>query len=202
MKMVEIKAGQVKELRDKSGVSMMECKKALQESSGDIAKAELILREKGLAAANKKSSRATNQGLIDSYIHLGSKIGVMLEVNCETDFVARNEMFKEFVHNIALHIAASAPRYVSKEDIPAEIVEAEKEIYKKQALNEGKPEAVLEKIAEGKIKKFYEDNCLTEQLYVKNNDLTVEDLLKETILKIGENIVIRRFVRFVLGEEV
>lgn len=200
--MAEIKAGQVKELRDKSGVSMMECKKALQESNGDIAKAELILREKGLAAASKKSSRATNQGLIDSYIHLGSKIGVMLEVNCETDFVARNEMFKEFVHNIALHIAASAPKYVSKEDIPSEIIEAEKEIYRKQALNEGKPEAVLEKIAEGKLKKFYEDNCLTDQPYVKDNDLTVGDLLKEAILKIGENIVIRRFVRFVLGEEI
>lgn len=200
--MVEIKAGQVKELRDKSGVSMMECKKALQESNGDISKAELILREKGLAAANKKSSRATNQGLIDSYIHLGSKIGVLLEVNCETDFVARNEMFKDFVHNIALHIAASAPKYVSKEDIPAEVIEAEKEIYRKQALNEGKPEAVLEKIAEGKLKKFYEDNCLTDQAYVKDNDLTVGDLLKEAILKIGENIVIKRFVRFVLGEDI
>ncbi|MDD3519920.1 MAG: translation elongation factor Ts [Actinomycetota bacterium] len=199
--MVEIKAGQVKELRDKSGVSMMECKKALAESCGDMAKAELILREKGLAAANKKSSRAANQGLIDSYIHLGSKIGVLLEVNCETDFVARNEIFKEFVHNIALHIAASAPKYVSKEEVPAEIIEAEKEIYKKQALNDGKPEAVVEKIAEGKIRKFYEENCLIDQLYVKNNDMTIGDLLKDAILKIGENIVIRRFVRFVLGEE-
>ncbi len=199
--MVEIKAGQVKELRDKSGVSMMECKKALEASCGDMAKAELILREKGLAAATKKASRATNQGLIDSYIHLGSKIGVLLEVNCETDFVARNEMFREFVHNVALHIAASAPKYVTKEEVPAEIIEAEKEIYKKQALNEGKPEAVVEKIAEGKLKKFYGENCLINQLYVKNNDMTIEDLLKDAILKIGENIVIRRFVRFVLGEE-
>ena len=138
---------------------------------------------------------------LDSYIHLGSKIGVLLEVNCETDFVARNEIFKEFVHNIALHIAASAPKYVSKEEVPAEIIEAEKEIYKKQALNDGKPEAVVEKIAEGKIRKFYEENCLIDQLYVKNNDMTIGDLLKDAILKIGENIVIRRFVRFVLGEE-
>jgi elongation factor Ts len=200
--MVEIKAGQVKELRDKSGVSMMECKKALEQSGGDLAKAEIILREKGLAAANKKSSRTTNQGLIDSYIHLGSKIGVLLEVNCETDFVARNEMFKEFVHNVALHIAASAPKYISKEDVPSEVIEAEKQIYKKQALNEGKPEAVVEKIAEGKLKKFYEENCLLEQLYVKNNDMTIGDLLKENILKIGENIVIKRFVRFVIGEDI
>ena len=200
--MVEIKAGQVKELRDKSGVSMMECKKALEESCGDMSKAEVILREKGLAAANKKSSRAANQGLIDSYIHLGSKIGVLLEVNCETDFVARNEIFKEFVHNVALHIAASAPKYVSREEVPDEVIQAEKEIYKKQALNDGKPEAVVEKIAEGKLKKFYEEKCLIDQLYVKDNDMTIGDLLKDVILKIGENIVIKRFVRFVLGEEI
>jgi elongation factor Ts len=200
--MVEIKAGQVKELRDKSGVSMMECKKALEASCGDMTKAELILREKGLAAASKKAARATNQGLIDSYVHLGSKIGVLLEVNCETDFVARNEIFKEFVHNVALHIAASAPKYVAKEEVPEEVIAAEKDICRKQALNEGKPEAVVEKIVEGKLKKFYEENCLIDQLYVKNNDMTIGDLLKDAILKIGENIVIKRFVRFVLGEEI
>ena len=176
--MVEIKADQVKKLRDKSGVGMMECKRALEEAGGDLEKAEVILREKGLAAASKKSTRATNQGLIDSYIHLGSKIGVLVEVNCETDFVARNEMFKELVHNIALHIAASAPIYVSREDIPKEIIETEKEIYRKQALNEGKPESVAEKIADGKLKKYYEENCLLYQPYVKDNDKTVGDLVR------------------------
>ncbi|MCL5771951.1 MAG: translation elongation factor Ts [Actinobacteria bacterium] len=198
--MVEIKADQVKKLREKSGVGMMECKKALTEACGDMEKAELILRERGLAAASKKSNRATNQGIIESYIHPGSKIGVLLEVNCETDFVARNEQFKELVHNIALHIAAAAPTYVSVDDIPAEIIESEKEIYRKQALNEGKPEAVLEKIAEGRLKKFYEENCLLEQLYVKDNDIKINELVKQAIAKIGENIVIRRFCRYVLGE--
>jgi len=200
--MEEIKADQVKKLREKSGVGMMECKKALTEACGDMDKAELILRERGLAAASKKSNRTANQGIIDSYIHPGSRIGVLLEVNCETDFVARNEQFKDLVHNIALHIAAASPVYVSSEDIPIEIVEAEKDIYKKQALNEGKPAGVVEKIAEGKIKKFYEENCLLNQLYVKDNDLTVDDLVKQAIAKIGENIVIRRFCRFVLGEEI
>ncbi|MCX6384770.1 MAG: translation elongation factor Ts [Actinobacteria bacterium] len=200
--MAEIKADQVKKLREKSGVGMMECKKALTEACGDMDKAELILRERGLAAASKKSNRIANQGLIESYIHPGSKIGVLLEVNSETDFVARNEQFKELVHNIALHIAAAAPSYISSEDVPAQIIETEKDIYKKQALNEGRPEAVLEKIAEGRLKKFYEENCLLEQLYVKDNDMTINDLVKQSIAKIGENIVIRRFCRFVLGEEI
>lgn len=200
--MAEIKADQVKKLREKSGVGMMECKKALTEACGDMDKAELILRERGLAAASKKSNRIANQGLIESYIHPGSKIGVLLEVNSETDFVARNEQFKELVHNIALHIAAAAPSYISSEDVPAQIIETEKDIYKKQALNEGRPEAVLEKIVEGRLKKFYEENCLLEQLYVKDNDMTINDLVKQSIAKIGENIVIRRFCRFVLGEEI
>lgn len=200
--MAEIKADQVKKLREKSGVGMMECKKALTEACGDMDKAELILRERGLAAASKKSNRIANQGLIESYIHPGSKIGVLLEVNSETDFVARNEQFKELVHNIALHIAAVAPSYISSEDVPAQIIETEKDIYKKQALNEGRPEAVLEKIVEGRLKKFYEENCLLEQLYVKDNDMTINDLVKQSIAKIGENIVIRRFCRFVLGEEI
>lgn len=198
---MEIKADLVKKLREKSGVGMMDCKKALVESNGDIEKAQEILREKGLAEASKKAMRATKEGIIDSYIHLGSKIGVLLEVNCETDFVARNEVFRDLVHNIALHIAASAPRYVSIEDVPEEVIKKEKEIYKKQALNEGKPEHVVDRIAEGRLKKFYEENCLLEQPYVKDNDTTVGELVKQHIAKIGENIVIRRFTRYVLGEE-
>jgi elongation factor Ts len=199
--MVEIKADQVKKLREESGVGMMECKKALIEACGDMEKAELILRERGLTAASKKSNRTANQGIIESYIHPGSKLGVLLEINCETDFVARNEQFKELVHDIALHIAAAAPKYVSVDDVPDEIIESEKEIYKKQALNEGKLEAFLEKIAEGRLKKFYEENCLLEQEYVKNNSIAINELIKQAIAKIGENIVIKRFCRYVIGEE-
>ncbi|MBC7332955.1 MAG: translation elongation factor Ts [Actinobacteria bacterium] len=198
---MEIKAELVKKLREKSGVGMMECKKALVESNGDMEKAEQILRERGLAEASKKSLRPAKEGIIDSYIHTGSKIGVLLEVNCETDFVARNQIFKDLVHDIALHIAASAPLYVSREDVPPEVIEREKEIYRKQALNEGKPEGVIEKIAEGKLKKFYEENCLLEQPFVRDNDISVGDLVKQHIAKLGENIVVRRFVRYVLGEE-
>jgi len=198
---MEIKADLVKELREKSGVGMMDCKKALVESNGDIQKAEKLLREKGLAKATKKAARATKEGIIDSYIHLGAKVGVLVEANCETDFVAKNELFKSFVHDIALHIAAAAPVYVSKEDVPEEIVEKEKEIYIKQALNEGKPENIADKIAEGKIKKFYEEYCLYQQPFIKDSDITVGELVKHTIAKIGENIKIKRFARFVLGEE-
>jgi len=198
---MEIKAELVKELREKSSAGMMDCKKALVESNGDIKKAEEILKEKGLAKASKKAYRATKEGIIDSYIHIGSKIGVMLEVNCETDFVARNETFKNFVHDIALHITAAAPLYVSKEDVPQEVLDKEKELYRKQALNEGKPEKIIDKIAEGKLKKYYEENCLLEQLFVKDNDVKIGDLLKQNIAKIGENIVIKRFVRYILGEE-
>ncbi|MBC8390654.1 MAG: translation elongation factor Ts [Actinobacteria bacterium] len=198
---MEIKAELVKELREKSSAGMMDCKKALVESNGDIKKAEEILKEKGLAKASKKAFRATKEGIIDSYIHIGSKIGVMLEVNCETDFVARNEMFKNFVHDIALHITAAAPLYVSKEDVPQEVLDKEKELYRKQALNEGKPEKIIDKIAEGKLKKYYEENCLLEQLFVKDNDVKIGDLLKQHIAKMGENIVIKRFERYILGEE-
>jgi len=198
---MEIKAELVKELREKSSAGMMDCKKALVESNGDIKKAEEILKEKGLAKASKKAYRATKEGIIDSYIHIGSKIGVMLEVNCETDFVARNETFKNFVHDIALHITAAAPLYVSKEDVPQEVLDKEKELYRKQALNEGKPEKIIDKIAEGKLKKYYEENCLLEQLFVKDNDVKIGNLLKQNIAKIGENIVIKRFVRYILGEE-
>ena len=198
---MEIKADLVKELRAKSNAGMMDCKKALLESKGDMGKAEKLLREKGLAQASKKASRAAKEGLIESYIHPGSRIGVMVEVNCETDFVARNEMFKNFVHDISLHIAASAPLYISIDDVPEEIIEKEKEIYKNQALNEGKPEKIVDKIAEGKMKKFYEENVLLEQLFVKDNDTRVGDLLTQNIAKIGENIIIRRFTRYVLGEQ-
>lgn len=198
---MEIKAELVKELREKSSAGMMDCKEALVESNGDIKKAEEILKEKGLAKASKKASRATKEGIIDSYIHIGSKIGVMLEVNCETDFVARNEMFKNFVHDIALHITAAAPLYVSKEDVPQEVLDKEKKLYRKQALNEGKPEKIIDKIAEGKLKKYYEENCLLEQPFVKDNDVKIGDLLKQNIAKIGENIVIKRFERYILGEE-
>ncbi|MBM3706747.1 MAG: translation elongation factor Ts [Actinobacteria bacterium] len=197
---MEITADIVKKLREKSGVGMMDCKKALVESGGDFEKACRYLREKGLDKAAKKASRPTREGIIDSYIHLGSKIGVLLEINCETDFVAKNEVFKNFSHNIALHIAASSPLYVSKEHIPEDIIGKEKEIYKRQAINEGKPEKIVDKIAEGKLSKYYQETCLLDQLYVKNSDITVGDYLKENIAVIGENIVIKRFVRWVLGE--
>lgn len=198
---MEIKVKLVKELREKSSAGMMDCKKALVESNGDIKKAEEILKERGLAKASKKASRATKEGIIDSYIHTGSKIGVMVEVDCETDFAARNEMFKNFVHDITLHITSAAPLYVSKEDVPQEVLDKEKELYRKQALNEGKPEKIIDRIAEGKLKKYYEENCLLEQLFVKDNDVKIGDLLKQHIAKMGENIVIKRFERYILGEE-
>jgi len=197
---MKIKPELVKELRIKSSAGMMDCKKALLESKGDIVKAEGILREKGLAQASKKASRVTREGIIESYIHHGSKIGVMLEVNCETDFVARNEVFKSLVHDIALHIAAADPSYVSIDEVPTDETEKEKEIYRKQALNDGKPENIVEKIAEGRIKKYYEGSVLLEQAFVKDPDKKIDELLKENIAKIGENIVIKRFCRFVLGE--
>jgi elongation factor Ts len=197
---MKITAEMVKKLREKSSVGMMDCKKALVDCKGDFDKACEYLREKGLDKASKKAKRPTKEGIIDSYIHLGSKIGVLLEINCETDFVAINEVFKNLSHNIALHIAASAPLYVSKEDVPEEVINKEKDIYKKQALNEGKPESIVDKIAEGRLNKYYQENCLMEQLYVKNNDITISDLIKENIALIGENIVINRFVRYVLGE--
>jgi elongation factor Ts len=197
---MEITAEMVKKLREKSGIGMMDCKKALVNCKGDFDKACEYLREKGLDKASKKAKRPTKEGIIDSYIHLGSKIGVLLEIDCETDFVAINEVFKNLSHNIALHIAASAPLYVLKEDVPEEVINKEKDIYKKQALNEGKPQSVVDKIAEGRLNKYYQENCLMEQLYIKNNDITISDLIKENIALIGENIVIKRFVRYVLGE--
>ncbi|MGI6097761.1 MAG: translation elongation factor Ts [Dethiobacteria bacterium] len=196
-----ISAKQVKELRDITGAGMMDCKKALQAAGGDLEKAQKILREKGLAKAAKKGSRTASEGIIDSYIHLGGKIGVLIEVNCETDFVARNEEFRSFVRDLCLHIAATNPVYLTREQVPTDVIEKEKEILKKQALNEGKPEKIVEKIVDGRMEKFYAENCLMEQPFVKDPDITIEKLLMEKIAKIGENIVIRRYVRFELGEE-
>jgi len=198
---MKITADMVKELRKESGVGMMDCKEALVECKGDFKKAGEYLREKGFLKASKKSTRAAKEGVIDSYIHLGSKIGVLLEINCETDFVAKNEVFKNLAHDISLHIAAAAPIYISKDDVSGEVIEKEKEIYKKQALNEGKPEKIIDKIAEGKLKKYYEENCLLNQLFVKDNNITIEEFVKQNISKIGENIVIKRFTRYVLGEK-
>ncbi len=197
---MEINAEMVKKLRAKSGVGMMDCKKALVECQGDFDKAGEYLREKGLDKVAKKSARPTREGIIDTYIHLGSKIGVMLELNCETDFVAKNDVFKALSHNIALHIAAAAPTYVSSDEISADVIEKEKDIYRKQAINEGKPENIVDKIAEGKISKYFQETCLLEQLYVKNTDMTIGGLIKENIIVIGENIIVKRFARWILGE--
>jgi len=198
--MAEISAKLVKELREKTGTGMMDCKEALAASDGDMTKALEFLRKKGLATAQKRAGRATSEGAIAAYIHLGGKLGVMVEVNSETDFVAKNEQFQEFAKNIAMHIAASNPLAIRPEDVSAEIVAKEREIYAAQAKETGKPEKVIEKIVEGKLKKFFEDNCLLQQPYVRNPDITVGDLLNDLIAKIGENISIRRFVRFQVGD--
>lgn len=193
-------AQDVKELREKTGVGMMDCKRALTEANGDMDEAIKILREKGLAAAAKKASRIAAEGIVESYIHLGGKIGVLLEVNCETDFVAKTPEFKSFVHSIAMHIAAAKPQYVSRSEVPAQSVEAEKEIIRAQAINEGKKPEFVDRIVEGRIDKFYKEVCLLEQDYIINTDQTIEQLLNEQIAKIGEKISIRRFVRWEMGE--
>ncbi len=191
----------VKELRQKTGAGIMDCKQALVENADDIAKAIDWLRQKGLASAGKKVGRATNEGVIASYIHAGSKIGVLIEVNCETDFVARNEEFQGFVRDLTLQIAAARPLYVRREDLPKEIAEKEVQIYRGQAKEMGKPEAAWEKIASGKLEKFYQDACLLEQPFIKDPNAKIADLLTQKIAKFGENISIRRFTRFQLGEE-
>lgn len=198
--MAKISAGLVKELREKTGAGMMDCKKALSEVNGDIEKAVEFLRKKGLATAQKRAGRALNEGIIQSYIHMTGKLGVLVEVNCETDFVAKNDDFQEFAKNIAMHIAASNPLGISPEDVPEDLIEKEKEIYRAQALEMGKPENVVDKIVEGKLKKFYEESCLLNQPYVRDTNLSVADLLNELIAKIGENISIKRFVRYQIGE--
>ncbi len=195
-----VSAASVKELREKTGAGMLDCKKALEEAGGDMEKAIEILREKGLSAAAKKAGRIATEGLVDSYIHAGGRIGVLVEVNCETDFVAKNEEFKAFVKDIAMQIAASSPRYVRREDVPQEELDKEREVLRAQALNEGKPEHIVDKIVEGRLNKYFEEVCLLEQQFIKDPDKTVSELLNEKIAKIGENISIRRFVRFELGE--
>jgi elongation factor Ts len=197
---MHIDAKVVKALREKTGAGMMDCKKALLETEGNEEKAIDILRERGLAAAAKRSGRAANQGIVDSYIHMGGKIGVLVEVNCETDFVARNDEFREFVRNLCLQVAATNPTYLKKEEVPESILDKERQIIKAQALNEGKPEKVIEKIVEGRLDKYYRENCLLEQAYVKDEDLAIHELLTNLIAKIGENIVVRRFCRFEIGE--
>lgn len=196
-----ISATQVKDLREKTGAGMMDCKKALSETNGDLEAAIKYLREKGIASAAKRSGRTAKEGLVHAYIHPGGRIGVLVEMNCETDFVARTDDFQNLVRDVAMHIAASSPRYLVREEVPASEVESEKEILKKEALNSGKPEKVIDKIVEGKIDKFFAQICLTEQAFVKDMNITVGDLVKEISGKIGENIVVRRFVRYQLGEE-
>ncbi|MGI6328620.1 MAG: translation elongation factor Ts [Dethiobacteria bacterium] len=195
-----ISAEMVKELRALTGVGMMDCKKALIEAGGDKEKAKELLREKGLSVAAKRAGRIAAQGVVESYIHLGGKVGVLVEVNCETDFVARNEDFRAFVKDICLQVAATNPSYLKREEVPPEVMEKEKEILTKQALAEGKPEKIVEKIVTGRMEKFYTENCLLDQEYIKDQDKTIKALLTELIGKIGENIVIRRFVRFEMGE--
>lgn len=197
---MSISVEQIKELRELTGAGMMDCKTALAEAKGDIAKATKILREKGLAGLKEKSSRAAKEGVIDSYIHGEGNMGVLVEVNCETDFVARNEDFKQFVHDVAMQIAAANPSYIDREGVPREKIDGEKEIYKTQVLAEGKPEKIVDKIVEGKLEKFYQAVCLLEQPFIKNPDLTVEGYLGDIACKLGENIVVKRFARFQLGE--
>ncbi|NLK34409.1 MAG: translation elongation factor Ts [Gracilibacteraceae bacterium] len=195
-----ISVSAVKELRERTGSGMMDCKRALTESNGDMKKAIEILREKGLAAAAKKAGRIASEGIVDAYIHGGGRIGVLIEVNSETDFVARNEEFKQFVKDMAMQVAASNPLYVKREEVDPDIIEKEREIYRAQALNEGKPEKIIEKMVEGRIEKYYKEICLLEQPFIKDTDKTVQEVLSSLIAKIGENISIRRFVRFERGE--
>lgn len=190
----------VKELREKTGAGILDCQKALTENGNDVEKAIDYLRQKGLAAAAKKVGRETNQGLIHSYIHMGGKIGVLIEVNCETDFVALNEEFKSFVNDLALQIAAAKPSFVKREDVPSDVTEKEKSIYEGQVKEMGKPPAAWPKIVEGKLEKFYQENCLLEQSFIKDPAVTINDLLAQKVAKIGENMNIRRFIRYQLGE--
>jgi elongation factor Ts len=197
--MSEVNPQLVKTLRDKTNAGMMDCKRALTEANGDLDKAEDILRTKGIASAAKKATRATKEGVVASYLHLQGKVGVLLEVNCETDFVAKNDNFREFVKDITLHIAAAYPQYVSRDQVPAARIEREKAIYRGQVV--GKPANITEKIVEGKLEKFYSTVCLLDQAFIKNPDVTVHDLLTSKISELGENMIIRRFTRYMVGEE-
>ncbi len=198
--MTAISATMVKQLREKTGVGIMDCKEALSQSNGDIDNAVDFLRKKGLATAQKRAGRAMSEGLIQPYIHMGGKLGVLVEINSETDFVAKNDDFKEFAKNIAMHIAAASPVGIASDDVPEEVINKEKEIYRAQALELGKPENVIDKIVEGKLNKFYKDNCLLNQAYVRNPDINISDFLNDLIAKMGENITIKRFARFQIGD--
>jgi elongation factor Ts len=198
---MEINATLVKELREKTGVGMMQCKKALSEANGDLSAAEKLLRKLGVAAAAKKADRATGEGQVAAYIHTGGKIGVLVEVNCETDFAARSADFQELVKGLAMHVAAAAPRFLEREQVTEDVLAEEREIARAQALKSGKPDDVLERIVEGKIQKFYAENVLLEQAFVKDPEKTVGQLITDAVSRIGENIRVRRFVRFVLGDE-
>ncbi|TMV52064.1 translation elongation factor Ts [Paenibacillus mesophilus] len=195
-----VSAQAVKELREKTGAGMLDCKKALEEANGDLTKAAEILREKGLAAAAKKGDRIATEGVVESYIHAGGRIGVLVEVNCETDFVGKTDSFREFVRDIAMQIAATNPLYVGREEVPQEALDKEREILRNQALNEGKPAHIVDKMVEGRLAKYYEEYCLLEQAYIKDQDKTINALLNEKVATIGEKISIRRFVRYELGE--
>ena len=198
---MQITSVMVKELREKTNAGIMDCKAALQETQGDMQKAVDYLRQKGLAVAQKRAGRSASEGMVHSYIHAGGKIGVMVEVNCETDFTAKSEPFVDFVRNLAMHIAATSPLAIEREDLASEIVAREQEIYRVQALDSGKPEKIVEKIVDGKLKKFYQEVCLLEQAYVRDTDITIEDLLNELRGKTGENVLVRRFIRYQLGED-
>ncbi|MGA2713671.1 MAG: translation elongation factor Ts [Bryobacteraceae bacterium] len=198
--MAEISASLVKQLRERTGAGMMECKSALTEAKGDLGEAEVVLRKRGIASAGKKASRTTKQGTVGSYIHAGAQLGVLVEVNCESDFVARTDDFQELVRDIAMHIAAADPQFVRKEDVTPAAIEKEKEIQRARALNEGKPEKMADKIVEGRMAKFYEEVCLYEQPFVKENTITVDQLIKTKIAKLGENISVSRFARFKVGD--
>jgi len=197
---MEISAQLVKQLRERTGAGMMECKAALTEAKGDIAEAEVVLRKKGIASAGKKATRATKQGVIGTYIHPGSQLGVLIEVNCESDFVARTDDFQELVRDIAMQVAAADPKFIRKEDVTSADLEKEKEIQKARVINEGKPEKMADKIVEGRMAKYYEEVCLYEQLFIKDNSTTINDVIKAKIAKLGENMSVARFVRFKVGE--
>ncbi|MEN6537636.1 MAG: translation elongation factor Ts [Bryobacteraceae bacterium] len=198
--MAEITAQLVKELRERTGAGMMECKNALVEAKGDLNEAETVLRKRGIASAVKKATRATKQGLISSYIHPGSQLGVLVEVNCESDFVARTDDFRDLVHDVAMQIAAADPKYVRREEVPAEVLEKEREIQKARAIAEGKPPQVADKIVEGRLSKFYEEVCLYDQPFIKDNSVTIDQLIKMKIAKTGENMSVSRYVRFKIGD--
>ena len=200
--MAEISAKLVKELRDRTGAGMMECKKALQEAGGNLPEAEIILRKRGLASAAKKAGRATRQGVVGSYIHAGAQLGVLVEVNCESDFVARTDDFQELVKDIAMQVAAADPQFIRREDVTPEALNKEMDIQRDRARQEGKPEKMIDKIVEGRLNKFYEEICLYEQPFIKENTTTIGDLIKSKIAKLGENISVSRFVRFKVGEAV